>query len=91
MASDTTALVSGVTAHDRGGLLPNWVVLAPDGSAQPIGTPPGAGPAVYGLDAQRAPVWLAAGCTRPDRKVAARAWPTLDHAAKSGAGVSYTL
>jgi endoglucanase len=91
LASDSTALVTGVTAHDRGGLLPNWVELAPDGSAQPIGTPPGLGPVVYGLDAQRAPVWLAAGCTQADRRVAARAWPTLDHAAKSGASVSYTL
>jgi hypothetical protein len=26
-----------------------------------------------------------------DQPVAARAWPTLDRAAKSGAGVSYTL
>jgi endoglucanase len=91
LASDTTALVTGVVAHDRGGLLPNWLDLAPDGSAQPIGTPSGSGPAQYGLDAQRAPVWLAAGCTEGDRRVAARAWPTLDHAAKSGAGVSYTL
>lgn len=91
LASDTTALVTGVAAHDGGGLLPNWVELAPDGSAQPIGTPSGSGPPQYGLDAQRAPVWLAAGCTAGDRRVAAGAWPTLDHAAKSGADVSYTL
>lgn len=91
LASDSTALVTGLAAHDRGGLLPNWVDLAPDGSAQPVGTPSGSGQAAYGLDAQRAPVWLAAGCTQGDRRVAARAWPTLGHAAKSGGGVSYTL
>jgi endoglucanase len=90
LTSDSTALVTGL-AHDRAGLLPDWVDLAPDGSAQPVGTPSGSGQAAYGLDAQRAPVWLAAGCTQGDRRVAARAWPTLDHAAKSGGGVSYTL
>jgi endoglucanase len=91
LASDTTALVTGIAADSPSGLLPNWVDLAPDGSARPVGAPSGSGTAVYGLDAQRAPVWLAAGCTVGDRTVAARAWPTLDHAAKSGAAVSYTL
>jgi endoglucanase len=91
LASDTTTLVTAIAAQSPGGLLPNWADLAPDGSAQAVGTPSGSGTAVYGLDAQRAPVWLAAGCTQGDRTVAARAWPSLDHAAKSGAAVSYTL
>jgi endoglucanase len=91
LASDTTALVTGIAANSPGGLLPNWVDVVPDGSARAVGTPSGSGTAAYGLDAQRAPVWLAAGCTQGNRTVAARAWPTLDHAADSGAAVSYTL
>ncbi|MDQ1361186.1 MAG: endoglucanase [Acidimicrobiaceae bacterium] len=91
LASSTTALVTDVVAHSRGGLLPNWVDIAPDGSVQPVGSPSGTGPPTYGLDAQRAPVWLAASCTRADRTAAAGAWPTLGHAAQGGAAVSYTL
>jgi endoglucanase len=91
LASGTSALVTDVVAHSRGGLLPNWVDVAPDGSAQPVGSPSGAGMPTYGLDAERAPVWLAASCTPADRTAAADAWPTLDHAADHGAGVSYAL
>jgi endoglucanase len=91
LASDTTALLTDVTVHSPGRLLPNWVDLAPDGTARPVGTPSGSGTATYGLDAQRASVWLAAGCTSANQRLAAGAWPTLDRAAERGAGISYTL
>ena len=51
----------------------------------------GTGVPAFGLNAQRAPVWLAASCSAADRSVAARDWPVLEHAAHHGGDIAYTL
>jgi endoglucanase len=91
LATDSTMLVSSLTS--AGHTLPaNWVDIEATGSAQAIGGPstPNSTPA-YGLDAQRVPVWFAAGCTQSQRSVAANAWPLLRRAADQGGRISYSL
>ena len=56
-----------------------------------MGGPTGAGVPAYALNAERAPVWLAASCSAADRAVAARDWTVLQHAANNGADIAYTL
>jgi endoglucanase len=90
LATDSTALVASLTKSGR--TLPaNWVDLEPTGPARAIGDPSTDDPPAYGLDAQRVPVWFAAGCTQDERAVAADAWPLLRRSASQGARISYDL
>jgi endoglucanase len=91
LATSTTALMTGLTDTSPVRLVPDWVEQPPDGTAQPVGGPTGAGTPAYGLNAERAPVWLAASCSAADRSVAARDWTVLEHAAHNGADIAYTL
>jgi endoglucanase len=96
LATNSTALLAAVTtgspsAGSPSTLPPNWVNIEPDGSVQAVATPPGPGAPAYGLDAQRVPIWFAAGCTASERAVAASEWPLLQRAAGHGARISYTL
>ena len=77
LAADSTTLVTSLTRS--GHTLPaNWVDLASTGSAEATGDPSSSNSTPsYGLDAQRVPVWFAAGCTQSERTVAADAWPLL--------------
>ncbi|HVX20961.1 MAG TPA: glycosyl hydrolase family 8 [Acidimicrobiales bacterium] len=84
LATDGTALLR------RFRLPPDWVDLS-GGAPRAVGTPTGRGRPVYGLDAQRSPVWLAASCDPADRAVAAADWPLLDHLSGHGAATRYTL
>jgi endoglucanase len=91
LAADSTALVTSLTGS--GHTLPaNWVDLASTGSVEATGDPShSTSTPAYGLDAQRVPVWFAAGCTQSERAVAADAWPLLRHSADQGARVSYSV
>jgi endoglucanase len=91
LATSTTALMTGLTGTSPVRLLPDWVELLPDGTEQPVGGPTGAGTPAYGLNAERAPVWLAASCSAADRSVAASDWTVLQHAPHHGADIAYTL
>jgi endo-1,4-beta-D-glucanase Y len=91
LAADSTALVTSLTGS--GHTLPaNWVDLASTGSAEATGDPSSSkSTPSYGLDAQRVPVWFAAGCTQSERAVAADAWPLLRRSADKGARISYSV
>jgi endoglucanase len=91
LAADSTALVTSLTGS--GHTLPaNWVDLEPTGSAEATGDPSSSkSTPAYGLDAQRVPVWFAAGCTQSERAVAAGAWPLLRRSADQGARISYSV
>ncbi len=90
LAADSTALVASLTKSGR--MLPaNWVDLEPTGSVRATGDPGTDASPAYGLDAQRVPVWFAAGCTQSERAVAADAWPLLRRSANQGARISYNL
>jgi endoglucanase len=90
LATDSTALVASLTGSGR--MLPaNWVDLEPAGSARAIGDPSTTSAPAYGLDAQRVPVWFAAGCAQSERAVAADSWPLLRRSADQGARISYNL
>ena len=90
LATDSTSLVASLTKSGR--TLPaNWVDLEPTGSVRATGDPSTNTSPAYGLDAQRVPVWFAAGCTQSERAVAAEAWPLLRRSANQGARISYNL
>jgi endoglucanase len=91
LESNSTQLDTTLTGAGPAQLLPEWADVEPTGTAVPVGEPTGSGTPAYGLDAQRAPIWLAAGCEPGDRAVAARDWPLLEHAASNGGRISYTL
>lgn len=91
LVTDSTQVIASPTSGTGPTLVPNWLDLESDGSVQAIGSPSGVGAPSYGLDAQRAPVWFAAGCTTTERAVAADAWPLLKGAADHGARISYNL
>jgi endo-1,4-beta-D-glucanase Y len=91
LATSSTDLTSGLTGFNPVHLLPDWVVMASNGTATPVGAANGTGVPAYGLDAQRSPVWLASSCTTTDRQVAARDWTVLQHADHSGGNLAYTL
>jgi endoglucanase len=91
LAADSTALLTSFTGKTPARLPSNWVDLESNGAVQPIGSPSGTGTPQYGLDAQRVPVWFAAGCSGPERAVAAADWPLLKHSAGEGAHISYSL
>jgi endoglucanase len=90
LAADSTALVASLIRS--GHALPaNWVDLEPTGFARAIGGPSTDASPAYGLDAQRVPVWFAAGCTHSERAEAADVWPLLRRSANQGARISYNL
>ena len=91
LAASTTSMVAGLTGTGPVRLLPDWVELQTNGTAQAVGGPTGAGTPAYALNAQRAPVWLAVSCTAADRSVAAGDWTVLQHVAHNGADIAYTL
>jgi endoglucanase len=72
-------------------LPPNWVFPDAGGTVRAAATPSGSGQPVYGLDAQRVPVWLAASCSSDDKRLAATTWPVLRHTQGNGAAISYSL
>jgi endoglucanase len=72
-------------------LPPDWVFLDAGGTVRAVATPSGSGQPVYALNAQRVPVWLAASCSRDDKRLAATTWPVLRHSQGNGAAISYSL
>jgi endoglucanase len=84
LASGSLTLLRGLS---EGGakLPPDWARV--DGTAvAPTAAPNGQAAGVqYGLDAQRAVVWLAAACDGAARRLAAGWWPTLSDAGRSRA------
>jgi endo-1,4-beta-D-glucanase Y len=89
LATDSTAVVTSLTGSGHT-LPPNWVDVGSTGSVEAIGDPSSSkSTPAYGLDAQRVPVWFAAGCTQGARAVAADAWPLLRRSADQGARISY--
>ena len=91
LATSTTSMVTGLTGTRPVRLIPDWVDLLPTGAVQPVGGANRTGTPAYALNAERAPVWLAASCSAPDRSVAARDWAVLQHAAHHGGDIAYTL
>lgn len=69
---------------DGGNLPPDWAVLDAQGSAQPSSPPGQHTTALYGYDAVRVPVWLAASCDPAERAQAAGLWARLRRRASSG-------
>ncbi len=69
-----------------GGLLPSdWAVLDGSGTAHPTAAPGRTGaPVLYGYDAARVPVLLAASCDPGDRALAAGLWRTLGRLDSTG-------
>lgn len=77
--------------HSQGDQLPpDWATVSSAGVAAPSGRQFGTTP-VYGLDAQRLPIWMATSCTAEGRHLAAVEWPALRSAAGGGGRVAYTL
>jgi endoglucanase len=72
-------------------LPPNWVVLDSGGTVHAAATPSSSGQPVYGLDAQRVLVWMAASCSSEDKRLAATAWPVLQRSHDNGGAIAYTL
>jgi endoglucanase len=68
-------LLAQVTSDGRQ-LPPDWAQLD-GGRLVPIAAPSGGAPVQYGLDAARLPLWLAAGCTDHERRLAADWWRLL--------------
>jgi len=91
LATSITLLVTGLTATSPARLLPDWVQVLPNGMVRPVGAANGAGVPAYGLNAERAPVWLSASCAAADRTTAARQWTVLQRADHQGAEIAYTL
>jgi len=84
LAESSTALLQSVTEDGRL-LPPDWSRL--DGSELvPVADAAGAeGPAQYGPDAQRVPMWFAASCGEDDRALAGRWWTVLQQHDRSSA------
>jgi endoglucanase len=66
-------------------LPPDWAVI--DGQGQPVptsGPASSSGPGLYGIDAVRVPIRLAASCNASDRQMAAGMWRLLSGPAQDG-------
>jgi endoglucanase len=88
VARTTVSLVAAAT-QSGGTLPPDWGQLA--GSAIiPTASPDGSISTQYGLDAQRVPIWFAAGCGRTAHSLAAAWWDLLSEPDRSGA-IALTL
>ena len=83
LATSSIDLVAGLT-HD-GQLLPaDWTRLEGDHLVA-AGQGGGGGAPQYGPDAQRVPLWFAAGCDPRSRRLAAAWWPVLQQDNRSSA------
>ena len=83
LATSSVDLVAGLT-HD-GQLLPaDWTRLEGDHLVA-TGQGGGGGTPQYGPDAQRVPLWFAAGCDPQSRQLAAAWWPVLQQDGRSSA------
>ncbi len=83
LATSSVDLVAGLT-HD-GQLLPaDWTRLEGDHLVA-TGQGGGGGTPQYGPDAQRVPLWFAAGCDPQSRRLAAAWWPVLQQDSRSSA------
>jgi endoglucanase len=83
MASTTVALVNAATSSGAS-LPPDWGQLA--GTAfDPTPAPDGSAGVQYGLDAQRVPLWFAAGCSSASTDLAAAWWDLLANPSSSAA------
>jgi endoglucanase len=89
LADSSTALLQSAT-QDGSLLPPDWSRL--DGSTLvPVADASGAsGPAQYGPDAQRVPLWFAASCAEDDRHLAGRWWTLLQQDDRSAASALTT-
>ncbi|MGH9045739.1 MAG: glycosyl hydrolase family 8, partial [Acidimicrobiales bacterium] len=84
-------LVSLDNAKQGPRLPPDWASLQVTGAVVPAGAPDTTSAPAYGLDAQRVPIWYAAGCSTRQRAVAALTWPILRSAPGRGAHLAYGL
>ncbi|HET8953396.1 MAG TPA: glycosyl hydrolase family 8, partial [Solirubrobacteraceae bacterium] len=75
LAESSRRLADRLTEQDPH-LAPDWARVEAWG-VQATGAPGSADGARHGYDAVRVPVRLAESCSRADRAIAARAWPTL--------------
>jgi endoglucanase len=91
LEASSTSLLQRLELGRSTKLPPNWVFLDAGGTVRAAATPSSSGQPVYGLDAQRVPVWLAASCSSDDKRLAATAWPVLQHTQDNGAAISYSL
>jgi endoglucanase len=84
VAESSVQLVATVT--DQGGRLPpDWARLR-NGGIEPIAAPGGGAGVQYGLDAMRAPIWFAKGCSEAAHDLAAAWWrQRLSKAGNDGA------
>jgi endoglucanase len=83
LASTTVAIVDAATSGG-GSLPPDWGQLT-GGSLEPTPAPDGSAGVQYGLDAQRVPLWFAAGCSDASTRLAAAWWDLLANPSGSGA------
>lgn len=81
LASSSVRLV-GEAAAGGHRLPPDWGTLD-HGRLVPTGQGGGSGTPQYGPDAQRVPLWFAASCDDPARKLAAGWWPVLQQGSSS--------
>ena len=82
LAASSRALLSELLGANH--LPSDWAIVVPDGTAHPTAPPGQSGAAVvYGFDAVRVPVRLAASCSPSDVALAASMWPDLQTRAQS--------
>lgn len=91
LKADSTSLLQLLELGRSAKLPPNWVILDSGGTVHAAATPSSSGQPVYGLDAQRLLVWLAASCSSADQRLAATVWPVLRRSQGNGGAIAYTL
>lgn len=91
LKADSASLLQLLELGRSAKLFPNWVVLDTGGTVHAAATPSSSGQPVYGLDAQRILVWLAASCSSADNRLAATVWPVLQRSQDNGGAIAYTL
>lgn len=91
LKASSTSLLRLLELGRSAKLPPNWVVLDTGGTVHAAATPSNFGQPVYGLDAQRILVWLAASCSSADKRLAAAIWPVLRRSRDKGGAIAYTL
>lgn len=90
LADNSTTLVYSLERAVATHLPSDWARIPPTGLAEPSGAN-GKGRPVYGLGAQRVPIWFAADCAADGRVVARRTWHALRSATGAGGRISYRL
>jgi endoglucanase len=91
LEANSIDVVARLQGGPPGRLPPDWAALDASGAVQPTGAPSGSQGATYGLDAQRAPVWMASACSPAGRSAAAQDWSLLRNASDRGAALAYSL